>query len=281
MRLRPANRLALLVLLLACTACRAFPGHPTRDSQPRLPAGSESSAGDLPEPRPPTDDEAVSLLFLGTERLPENLMALRANASATPDPKTPFFAALPSVEASVRERFGGKTPDGLLRNAIAVGVRGDVPITPAQMADLIMDPEVERQVLAAHLCCHHRTEFDVPGGRRAHFRLEMLKMGVGPIRYDLRFTVVFERRDLSDGRVLVRYDLAGTPKPERVTLYRGACLIEPTAAGARVSEIIILGTDIQVPPFFAQGLRNLVLTTLRNRITNLWVRAWQGAGGPR
>jgi len=41
-----------------------------------------------------------------------------------------------------------------------------------------------------------------------------------------------------------------------------------------VSEILIIGTSLKVPGFARQGLRNLVRTTLSNRVTNLWVRAW-------
>jgi hypothetical protein len=273
----PIRTLVLgLCLLAGATACRAFPGHPVRGSQPRLPVGTVTSAGALPEPANPTTQELEAQLFLGVERLYANLVALRGQKGTEPNPRKPSMAVLPSVEKSVRERFGGKTPDGVLRNAIAVGVLGTVPITPAQMADLIMDPAVEKQVLAAAICCHHKTDFVLPGMQRSHYRVEMLRMGFGPMRYDLRFTVVFERRDLPDGRVMLRYDLAGDPRPEHVTLYRGGCIIEPTAAGSRVTEIVILGTDIKVPVFFAKGLRNLVQTTLRNRATNLWVRAWQG-----
>ena len=267
---------ACVLLLTGIPACRAYPGHPVRLSQPRLPAGTTVQAAQLPEPETPKADELPARLFMGVESLYENLLRLRANAKPSPNPRAPAFALLPSVEKSVRERFGKKTIDGPLRNAIAVGVRGEVPITPQQMAALIMDPEVEKQVLAADVCCLHCTDFDFPGSCRSQFRVEMLKMGVGPIRYDLKFTVIFERRDLPDGRILFRYDLGGDPKPQHVTLYRGACIIEPHGSGSRISEIVILGTDIQVPPFFEKGLRNLVVTTLRNRVTNLWVRAWQG-----
>jgi hypothetical protein len=270
----------LVVFVLGGGAgCRAFPGHPVRLSQPRLeqPVGvaAEAAAAALPQPSPLSDAEVETQLFLQVERLYANLLTLREQSAVPADPRTPAFTLLPSVEASVRERFAGKTVDGLLRHAVAIGTVGTVPLPPSAMADLLMDPETERQVLAAATCHLHRTEFALPGARRAQLRIEMLNMGFGPMRYDLRFTVVFERRDLADGRILLRYDLGADPAPEHVTLYRGACLIEPSGTGSKMSEIIILGTDIQVPALFSKGLRNLVVTTLRNRVTNLWVRAWR------
>ena len=172
-------------------------------------------------------------------------------------------------------RYGAMGFGGRVRSAVAVVAVGRVPLPPAQMADLIMDPEVERQVLGANTFRPLGATYRLPGARRERFAVEILRVGAGPIRVDLRFTVVAERRDTADGRVLLRYDPDTEPRPEHVTLYRGGCLLEPDAGGTRVTEILIVGTDVSVPFFLESSLRQLARATLKDRVTNLWIRAWR------
>jgi hypothetical protein len=232
-----------------------------------------SGAGEIPEPQAPTDDEAEAYLFLGLEGLLERLHELRKRAP--PESGTPLIGAVPRVEASVRKRYAAGGFGGPVRHVVAVAVVGLVPLRPAAMADLMMEPEVERQVLAADEFRRTAVEYRLPGALRERSRVALLRQGFGPFRHDLRFTVITERRELADGRVLLRYDPGAEPPPQNVTLYRGGCLIEPDPAGAKVVELLIIGTSIKVPPFLTQGLRDLVRSTLSNRATNLWVRAWR------
>lgn len=270
------RRLLLFALLTSapgvCGGCREFPGHPLRPSQPRLTTAAPSAAGAIPEPPNPADAEVEAFLFLGLEGLLKPLHELRARP--LPAGERLLFGSLPKIQAAVRKRLGNRGLGGPLRHVVAVGATGHVPLSPVRMADLIMDAAVEEEALVATVCCRIRTEYTLPGARREHFRLELLKTGMGPFRYDLRFTVIFERRELSDGRVFLRYDLGAAPPNEHVTLYRGGCLIEPSGSGSRVTEIIIFGLDIVMPPFVKGALRNLVIKTLRTRATTIWDHAW-------
>ncbi len=74
----------------------------------------------------------------------------------------------------------------------------------------------------------------------------------------------------------LRYDPDVRPKPEHVTLFRGGCLLEPEGSGTRVTEILIIGTDIQLLPFLQGEFTKLVLKTMGDRVKHVWSRAWQG-----
>lgn len=68
------ERLRLLVssvLALSSVACAAFPGHPVRLSAPRIQGVRPGAAGEIPEPRAPTDEEVEAALFLGLEGPPK------------------------------------------------------------------------------------------------------------------------------------------------------------------------------------------------------------------
>ena len=265
--------LLLLCWALASAACVAFPGHPVRLSEPRIDDAARPAAGDIAEPPAPRDDEVEAFLFLGLEGLLKRLHALQAHSP--PEPRKPLIGALPELEAAVRKRYAAGGFGGPTRHVIAVAAVGRVPLSPRRMADLMMEPEVERQVLAADVFRPIAVDFRLPGALREHSQVALLRQGFGPFRHDLRFTVITERRDLTDGRVLLRYDPGGTPAPQNVTLYRGGCLLEPDGEGARVVEIVIIAVSIKVPPFLDSGLRDLVRSTMSNRVTNLWVRAWR------
>ncbi|MDA1195842.1 MAG: hypothetical protein O2894_11740 [Planctomycetota bacterium] len=270
-----ATRLRLLVALIvsvfASASCRTYAGHPVLLSAPRLTADAVP-----PEPAAtaePAPAEAA-LMFLGLEGVLRHLKALHALPVA--QGPAPHFERLPEVAASVQARFRDGGFGGAVRNVVVLGTTGFVPLAPKAMADLMQDPEVERQVLAASTFRREETLYALPGASRVRYRAELLQMGMGPIRFDLRFNIVSERRDLPGGRVWLRYDPAAEPANERVTLWRGGVLLEPIAGGqTRVSELVILGTDIQVAGPFLGPLLQLSRSTLENRATNLWRRAWQ------
>ena len=229
----------------------------------------------MPEPVgdvPPA--AAAATLFEGVRGLAAALDRVHARA-VTRDARRPLMGVLPDLEATVLERYRGGGFGGPVRNVAAFGFTGHVPLAPQAMAALLLRPDVAREVLAASSVTPTGTVFRVPGASRRTYHVEMLRQGMGPFRYDLRFAVAVERWDVADGTLLARYDPQRSPRTEHVTLYRGAVRIEPVDGGSRVTEVVVLGTDIQVPMFFAKSLRQFVVTTLRNRAINLWKRAWR------
>lgn len=277
-----ARRAVLYALLVACLfavlgACRAFPGHPVRLSEPRLAAGARAAASDVPELADIADiadDEAAASLFRGLEGVYGPLRDLCR--MPLPAGRAPRLLRLARMESAVRRRYRRGGFGGPVRAVTVLGVIGRVPLDPSAMADLIGDPRVERAVLGADALWLLQTVYDLPAARRSRFRARLLNRGMGPLRYDLRFTFAHERRATRDGRVFLRYDPDARPRPEHVTLFRGGCLLEPEAGGTRVTEILILGTDLQLlPPLQGEVLR-LVRKTLRDRAINLWIRAWRG-----
>lgn len=101
----------------------------------------------------------------------------------------------------------------------------------------------------------------------------MLRRGQGPLRYNFAFTSRTERWDLPDGVVLMRHDPHPDPRPEHVTLYRGATVIEPVGRGSRVTEFLVMGTDVKVPFFLRGAMRSQSVKVFRDRATNMWKRA--------
>ena len=273
MRLAP-----VLVAWLACLlgGCQDLAGHPVRLSLPRLADGAAPpDPGDVPEPTSPEGEEAVALLFLGVEGVRGRLEPLRR--LPLPEGQAPRLVRLPEVVRSVRQRYRRGGYGGPVRHVVVQGVTGRVPLAPGAMADLMMDPEVERQVLAATTFRRTGVDYVLPGARRERNRAELLGVGLGPVRFNLRFNLVTERRDLADGSVWLRYDPALEPRNERVTLYRGGAVLEPLPdGGTRVTELVILGTSIDVAPPFLPPLLTMAQDTLKNRVTNLWRRAWAG-----
>lgn len=267
---------AWILALALLGACRGpAVGHPVRVSLPRLPAGSAAPEPDpdVPEPTPPEGEEAVAMLFLELEGVRRRLEQMRRQP--LPAGQTPQLIRLAEVVRSVKRRYRSGGYGGPVRHVVVQGVTGRVPLTPRAMADLMMDPEVERQVLAATSFRRTGIDFALPGHRRERNRAELLNVGMGPVRFNLRFNLVTERRDLADGTVWMRYDPAAVPRNERVTLYRGGAVLEPLPdGGTRVTELVILGTSIDVAPPFLPPLLTMAQDTLRNRVVNLWRRAW-------
>jgi hypothetical protein len=270
--LRPFSVVALLL-----GGCFARPDHPVTTS-PRptafapLPPGA--AVGEVPEPGPPSG-RAARLVFLAD--LANALGPLEDVRRRAPDvAASPLITALPDTERSVKARFRQGGPNGPVREVVAAGVGGRVPISPRAMADLMTDPVVEREVLAATSVRVLGTDYDVPGASRRTYDVEMRDMGAGTMRFHLRFAMTTERWDLPDGTVLLRYDLRPDPPPRRVTLWRGACLLEPDPEGALVSEFLVVGTDIRVPGLFQGMMRKLSFGTLEDRAVNLFRRARAG-----
>jgi hypothetical protein len=270
---RPQHLLPGLVLAsLLLAGCSVFPGHPVLLSQPRRTGPPSASPTGAAEPGPIPADDAGAVLFHGLEGVVEPLEQLRRQPVA--DARKPQLVRIRQMELSVRKRYRRGGFGGAVRTVVVLGVIGNMPLSPAQAADLITNADVERAVLGADAMWRLSTVYALSDARRERYRVHLLNRGQGPLRFDLRATVAFERRDSPDGRVLLRYDPDLEPRPEHITLFRGACILDPVEGGTRVTEILILGTDIQLLPFLQSELVDMVLKTMRDRATNLWVRAW-------
>lgn len=263
-----------LVAIGVIAGCSTFPGHPVLLSQPRRTGPLEVRSPGVPEPEPISAERAAAALFHGLEGIVEPLEVLRRQPVT--DRRKPQLVRIKRMERSVLKRYRRGGFGGAVRTVVVLGVIGTLPLTPAQAADLITDAEVERAVLGADAMWHLSTVYALPNARRERYRVHLLDRGEGPLRFDLRASVAFERRDSPDGRVLLRYDPDTQPRPEHITLFRGACVLDPVPGGTRVTEILILGTDIQLLPFIQGELVDMVLKTMRDRATNLWARAWRG-----
>jgi len=228
----------------------------------------------VPEPPAPRGEEGVLAIFRRLDGIRKPLE--RMGRAPLARSRTPTLTRLPSMERAVRRRYRRGGFGGAVSSVIALGVVGRVPLRPGAMADLITNPAVERAVLGADRVERAGLVFRRPRCLRERFRATLLRRGYGPFRYDLRFTYTCERLDLEDGRVVLRYDPAARPRPEHVTLFRGGCLLVPDGEGTRVAEILVFGTDLQVIPPLQPQLTRLVAKTLRDRATNLWIRAWAG-----
>jgi hypothetical protein len=275
---RPLGRraFAMLVLAAAAPACVGQRGHPVRTSLPPLTAPEIHTLGmhALDEPGAAAGAEAMPVAFLGMEGLFPHLAAVRAMPQ--PDPRAPVLVEIPNLEAAVVRRHRGHGYGGPVRLVGALGVVGHVPLRPAEMAAMMQDEVVEKQILAADVFSRIGTEYVLRGSRRDRYRAEFLRIGDAFWIYDLRFTFSCERVDVADGRVLLRYDPRVVPAPEHVTLWRGLCLLEPEGTGTRVTEILIIGTDLNLPFFLVPEMRRIVRKRLADRAQNLWIRAWAG-----
>jgi hypothetical protein len=262
---------ALTLVLAVASGCTPGRGHPVRGSEPRIPPDAwPAPRPELPEPAVrPTGDAAYRLLIAGLEGLDERLRDVRARASTG---AVPTIERLTGAERSVLRRYRD-VAGANVRQVAVIATAGRVPLAPADAAALFLDPEVERLVLAAQRFERVGTTFAFDGHRRDVFRVEKLQVGVGPFRYDLRFSTAVESLDLGDGRIAVRYDPVAWDATTGVSLYRGLLLIEPDATGSRVTEVVVFGTPLTAPAPFDKLLKNLVYDTFRHRSTNLWRRA--------
>ncbi|MHC5011754.1 MAG: hypothetical protein ACYTG6_12550, partial [Planctomycetota bacterium] len=258
---------ALLCPLAAASGCLARPDHPVTHSAISAPAVSPAAA-QVPEPPPPAGPGARRALFAGFADVDGPLAFLRGRGS--PPGGIPRLQRLARMEQSVRQRTRHGTALGRVRHVSACGFSGYAPLPPRAMADIIGSPVAERHALGAETFRPAGIAYALPDFARRLYRVELLNRGEGPFRFDLRFTTALERWDLADGSVLFRYDPLPVPVPEHITLYRGACQIEAAPGGCRVTEFLVLGTDISVPFFLEGSMRELVYDTFEIRITRLW-----------
>jgi hypothetical protein len=132
----------------------------------------------------------------------------------------------------------------------------------------MMDTAVLRRTLDAQ---EGRTISDavVEGLRTQTSSLGLLDRGKGPFRWDFRWTFRVVREDLGRGGVLLRYDLLPAPAPERVAVFQGAAVLEPDGDGARITEAVVLGTDVSLPFFLVGPAREGVADMLEIRAKRL------------
>ncbi|MGE0193507.1 MAG: hypothetical protein AB7T63_15865 [Planctomycetota bacterium] len=256
---------ALAVVLLA--GCARYPGQPT--GRVRAPGPWPSAVG-VPEPEP-LGVTATALSFQeGLDGIAEVVAGLRR----VPASETPGFFDPQELATSILARHRGRGFGGPLRHALGVAVIARAPLAPGRLADLLVDADVQRDVLAArevepigspHTFGPART------GRSYH--VVKADVGAGPIRVDLVFRVTVERWDAPDGSVWIRYDPRPAGPVEHITYWRGLAIIEPDPQGARLTEVLVVGTDLVVPPFLTGLLRNMARDTLKDARRALLRRA--------
>ena len=272
MRTRLSVLLLLLPLAASVAACRGRADHPALEGLRSPPHAGALAARWAPEPEPPQGVLARAMLFLGWQDAEAPLRFLAAHPS--PPDAEPQVVQLPRIESAVLRRYARGGPiGGAIREAIAVGFSIRLPIPARRAADLLLDPAFEKDALDADRFETLQVEFDVAGASRRRARVELLNRGQGPIRVDLRFTSLTERWDLPDGSVIMRHDPYPDPPPEHVTLYRGATWIVPEGTGSRVTEFLVMGTDIRVPFFLRGLLRGQSVGVFRIRAIRLWRKA--------
>lgn len=227
-----------------------------------------------PEPPPPRGASARAMLFQGWDDAEIHLLALRRYA--TPFGSRPRLVMLPGLERAALRCHG---PSDRVRGAAAFGFCAHFALPPRRAADLYLETEAQRRALAADHVSLEVVEYDAGGFSLRRFRVEMLRRGKGPFRFNFRFTMRTERWDLPDGTVLMRHDRYPYPPAEHVTYYRGAALFEPDGTGSRITEFLVLGTDIAVPFFLAGVLRKGSVDVFRNRASALWEQMQTRAAG--
>jgi len=264
------NRLAtlspLVLLALSAAGCLGRGDHPVLRRSAEVPA-TWTAAETAPEPPPPSGPTAYALLFLGLSDAVAPLRLLERRG--TPPGVEPRLVELPVMERAVLARYRMGTPMGVVASLAATGFSMHVPLAPPAVADLLVDAEEERRFLDADRLEPLAGEYRAPGASRHRFDAAFLRRGEGPFRFDLRFTLLTERWDLPDGVVLLRHDGQSRPLPEHVTLYRGATEIRPEGAGSRVTEFIVMGTDIRVPFFLYGLLRDQSIDVFRRRAARI------------
>lgn len=252
-------------LLLGAGACAAPALHA------RVPRADGAVSGPGPEWEAAADPER---LFEGIEGLWAALKEEHARPMAGEEPEV---RRRPDLERSAQARYRARGFGGPVRHVLALAATGRTPARPAQVADLIAAPEVERRLLAATRVERVAWPLDRPAHQRQVLRVRIDDLGPPGLGTDLDFHLALERWDLPDGRIVLRYDPHVPPAPRRVTLWRGACLIEPLpGGGARATEVILLGTDFHAPLVGGLLLRQ-AQARLTHRALNLWVRARQAA----
>ncbi|MBL9088038.1 MAG: hypothetical protein JNM10_12945 [Planctomycetia bacterium] len=213
-----------------------------------------------PAPLPPTR------FLAGVEDLAALALALPLPVVDGPGRCTAAPAHLPSAERAARAaaREAGRRD---IATTFAFGMAFPVQGTPAEFVARALDPEAERAALSADEVVEVAPRVD--GARRERtLRIAMLDLGRGPFRYDFRWTLRVASEALPDGRHLLRYDFDESAPRQRVSYFRGLAIVEPTASGAFVREVIVAGSPV-APPFF---LRQAVHDAAESILTKRWVR---------
>ncbi len=173
---------------------------------------------------------------------------------------------LPSAEYAARAaaREAGRRD---IATTFAFGMAFPVANTPVAFVEHLLDAAAEQAALSADEVVEAAPR--VEGARRERtLRIAMLDLGRGPFRYDFRWTLRVAAEALPDGRYLVRYDFDDSAPRQRVSYFRGFAIIEPTASGAFVREVIVAGSPV-APPFF---LRQAVHDAAESILAKRWLR---------
>lgn len=283
----------------ALAACQFRPGHPVIDGPwgfgapaapapsglPSVPASAEAS-----DPASTTIPPAERLdhFFADLGQLRLRLREARARAGAPGRPLTHHIDR--EAAAGLVRRSRGRGPlGGALRNACVYAISGHLPLAPAQVVALWLDPTLQGRALGIQAFERERIVFMLPEAARLEFRVSMLGVGVAPLTFDLVFGTAIEGLELGDGSVALRYDAYLTRGQKHVTLWRGGAIFEPHATGTSTagtpatgtlaSEVVIFGTDITLP-LLEPLLRGQVEQALRARAINLTGFAYQAARQP-
>jgi hypothetical protein len=241
----PIARLAVAAALACLTACA--PGS-RRTLVAPIAAGHralEAEAGTAAPLPPPWSDP----LFHGVERLAQVLK--RAKAGGELRAGEPLVARDAFIERFARDdlRHRGQRDIRTLYAFVAINRAN---LSPAALADAILDAEHERRALDADVLVARAKE-RTAGGERRVFAVELLRMGEGPLRFDFRWEFSVERRDRPDGTILLRYEMSPpSGRGENVAVFRGAAMLAPDGAGTRWTEVLLVGSDL-VAPFFLES----------------------------
>ena len=217
----------------------------------------------LPPTRFLAGAEDLAVLALG---LPMPVLDAPGHCTATP-------LHLPRAEADARAaaREAGRRD---IATTFAFGMAFPVPAPPARFVDLCLDAAAEQAALSADEVVEVAPR--VEGARRERtLRIAMLDLGRGPFRYDFRWTLRVSAEALPDGRHLVRYDFDDAAPRQRVSWFRGLAIVEPTAFGAFVREVIVAGSPVAPPFFLKQAVHDAAESILAKR----WLRLAERAAG--
>lgn len=204
----------------------------------------------------------------------DGLERIAAGLARLPAPEAPAFFDPATLAEAIQVRYAARGFGGPVRHALGVALRARVPCRAAHLADLLTDPEVQRETLGARSVERlGEVRRWAPDRTETSYRVVKTDVGAGPIRVTLVFSVTVERWDVPDGSIWIRYDPRPAGEVRNVTYWRGLARIDPQGDGALFSEILVMGTDLTVPPLLGGALRTLARDTLKDARRNLLLRA--------
>ena len=233
-----------------------------------------ASSPPMADPAGPLDDAAlVEQLVLGRQALRDAIT--RLETLPLPGEPVPRFVPLPELEQALTRRYARGTSLGPVHSLAVLGVIAWAPAPPQRVAGLWVHPDVMHRVLAAQQVSARGPVRRWPRAARRTLFVEKSGVGAGPLRTNLRFAIAMERVDLSSGDVWVRSDSDPSIPGAHVTLWRGLLHAAPLAGGqgSRITEVLVIGTDLRAPPLLEDTLRKQTLKTLRDSRVNLMKRA--------